>query len=1444
MLEQMPASKPPRTRQKNDDHGHEVEYQGVTLRPFRSGVEHDTIFLPLGTHCLGTGDSCEVQLSFPGIGDRHCTLVVGPRRIVVRAWSPLTWVNDGAVSEGSLRSGDRLILGPMQFLVEPVFDASSSEHNSPVDSRRPDEVVPESPLIGRNLIEREEFASEGADEAVNPLPDAEKQEHLPINRDGTPHDVRNPQAVGSDKAHASTDTFPATLIDDHAESKDGFESKSSSLLQGIGENRIEDGNEDGLVELASPEELSERINAMELSRNQAGQDACEEGNSRLPDHGCEVCEDTSIDDIERSFFEPERGIVELYRTSEATREDGQNGRSPSGNCDVPCELGPKSMSMVPHVLVREEQVRELITELQDSLDEFFKRERNHRREVSQFQTQMAARQRELETQSEALEFAQQHLQSEQTRLRVTSARQQAAETRLANLAQLKEGVEQRQRHMDRRETELAERAYQLARHNRTLREWDLRLKGLAAELDRKQLELSEREETVETRQRAAHAESRSASALQSELEIREQALTQQFQELLEQQQQLVTRQHDWEELRRTWESERQTLQAELDGQELEIARHREELQDWTVRLDGREEELRVRLESLEDLESVLKTEEEQLGELRDEVTFRQASLNELEDALAKRDQILEMRFEDLATRERELEEQRTHLCEAQSRYEEALNSEWVESNVDDRTNSDAEKLAEEREELERLTKALEQREQCLAEQTQSAEERFQALEQREAEIQDFESKLAEDRELVRQQQDLLIQERKEFEDCQQQLREGQRNLEVERERFEKNREAIVSDNPDSHFACEDNENEAKRVEEQREVLNRDKSEFSREKALFEQEVAAFHQQQAELELERKNTASCQEPVSNVGEVVCGDSSEEAELREQRIALADMEEKLSQKLEELEDLREQLDARQNELEDRALKLDERQETLVLLARQIRESHQTQSDQELERYSHPELTMDEYWPAQSEVSLSESSGMFRFENSRDSSVPSEHRFSLAGEMKDLQNDPAPASETVETDDALIHSEDESDGAEVSIADSQQPKGARSALDESEFGQRFEPEQDHEGVPSENNPRTQKSPNEDLPESDSQIDEYAISGHLADSNHFPSDSQEPREESLDEIEGRDPTANVRDETPSNSEPNLNEEDQIVSRLRNELASMFGMEHHSESDVAKESDSGPGTGHATFQNGGVDQPLSGFVESGDDEQPDEQHEMAYSESDFEEPEETQFGESAPAGPTVASMPLEFDDESPLDDSIAKYMERLLARSNGGSAETPRPPAPKPQKSIPEPAVAEPVPATAPSAILEEAPAKAKSARKLRPEERDAIRANMDSFREVANISARTAVAKSSAVRKMSAFRFTTIAMGVAWVTSLALAITELVMYTGIHLPTIVSAGLALLLSAVWTIKYQEIRHLRNTAKDPLSESGEMRISEPEDAETELVQDEEEEDRGGLTYF
>jgi hypothetical protein len=182
---------------------------------------------------------------------------------------------------------------------------------------------------------------------------------------------------------------------------------------------------------------------------------------------------------------------------------------------------------------------------------------------------------------------------------------------------------------------------------------------------------------------------------------------------------------------------------------------------------------------------------------------------------------------------------------------------------------------------------------------------------------------------------------------------------------------------------------------------------------------------------------------------------------------------------------------------------------------------------------------------------------------------------------------------------------------------------------------------------------------------------------------------------------------------------------------------------------------------------------------------------------------------------------------TVESYMERLLARTRAQASGPGAAPAAAPAPAAASPPVPAPALPSAPLAevrqpVSPEPEPPAKKVRKLNTEEKQSLRADIHSFRELANISARTAVAKSHVTRQSSTLRLMLAFCGVGWLlTLLALAGQP---WLGEAQGTIVMSlfGVTAILTAFVLIRLREIRKIGKSS-DALR-SKDAATSEPEE--------------------
>ena len=84
----------------------ELQFRALDLLPLK---------LKAGRFTLGSDPDCDLVVPVPGVEPQHCLLLVGPRKVVVKALAAKTWIDDGAIRESALTIGQRLIIGPVEM---------------------------------------------------------------------------------------------------------------------------------------------------------------------------------------------------------------------------------------------------------------------------------------------------------------------------------------------------------------------------------------------------------------------------------------------------------------------------------------------------------------------------------------------------------------------------------------------------------------------------------------------------------------------------------------------------------------------------------------------------------------------------------------------------------------------------------------------------------------------------------------------------------------------------------------------------------------------------------------------------------------------------------------------------------------------------------------------------------------------------------------------------------------------------------------------------------------------------------------------------------------------------------------------------------------------------------------------------------------------------------
>ncbi|MDB5338093.1 MAG: hypothetical protein JWN70_3712 [Planctomycetaceae bacterium] len=98
-------------------HGSTAATEILVLEPVAQRLGLAPILLVPGELTIGSSPECQIQLTVPGVQPQHCVINSSRSRVSLRALDHRTWHNNLPSSEGWLRVGDRLAIGPVEFRV-------------------------------------------------------------------------------------------------------------------------------------------------------------------------------------------------------------------------------------------------------------------------------------------------------------------------------------------------------------------------------------------------------------------------------------------------------------------------------------------------------------------------------------------------------------------------------------------------------------------------------------------------------------------------------------------------------------------------------------------------------------------------------------------------------------------------------------------------------------------------------------------------------------------------------------------------------------------------------------------------------------------------------------------------------------------------------------------------------------------------------------------------------------------------------------------------------------------------------------------------------------------------------------------------------------------------------------------------------------------------------
>jgi len=92
----------------------------VKLVMFKPSGERKDLPVVNPVTVLGRGDECDLRVPLKSVSRRHCELTLSEDELKVKdlGSSNGTYVNNKRINEGSVKAGDRLVVGPVVFTVQ------------------------------------------------------------------------------------------------------------------------------------------------------------------------------------------------------------------------------------------------------------------------------------------------------------------------------------------------------------------------------------------------------------------------------------------------------------------------------------------------------------------------------------------------------------------------------------------------------------------------------------------------------------------------------------------------------------------------------------------------------------------------------------------------------------------------------------------------------------------------------------------------------------------------------------------------------------------------------------------------------------------------------------------------------------------------------------------------------------------------------------------------------------------------------------------------------------------------------------------------------------------------------------------------------------------------------------------------------------------------------
>ncbi len=605
------------------------------LRPLRDQPGLSPQVLPEGELVIGSAASCDYPLPINGVSATHCRLIRGGDRLQAFSEDPRTWLNDGPFHKASLKSGDRLTIGPVTFRVERSARAHTPMVEISEESRVTGDALSDSHLLRylRRAIERDpsveslaELDAHHSSRDDQPLEQVFEELRGSLQRTQQQSHIQQAQLRELEQRHP--DKMPAET---HAESSaeiplSGNTPLSSSAVPIETSARLKE-LEQQLAAYQSREQ--HRAQLRERWRKIRALRRTEQQQAKASEIAIRTEQDRQREEWQQREISLKQQLANQQQESRTQRQHLET-REQALQQET-ARLTQRFEQLEQSLTLAQEQETEtlaLLSTLQQKLAEETSRATDWERERSDFSQEQDRLQQEQSQLQEQMLSLKQSLHATEQQLNSTQQQLHTAEQQLTSARQ-----------------QQAEQSESLETYQSLLAEKEADLQSLVAEQETLKLQLAEKAAELAAAQRDFHE----ADLAREELHTR-------LQQLAEEQQ----------DQQRLWDAEREQTQATLEAVQADLEQTRQALQR------SEQEQREAAEQATHDQDAAwekISEERDRLYQLRQELQQEHTAFTQARQDLDEVRAEVEQQRQELRQRQQEFHEKQEHWYQLQNEQE-------------------------------------------------------------------------------------------------------------------------------------------------------------------------------------------------------------------------------------------------------------------------------------------------------------------------------------------------------------------------------------------------------------------------------------------------------------------------------------------------------------------------------------------------------------------------------------------------------------------------------------------------------------------------------------------------------------------------------------------------------------------------------------------------------